>query len=193
MNGESIKLSQTEHQEYYSYPVAIGIGSNVGDRLSHIRKAIFQISERGIISNVKISGVYETPALLPETAPEEWNTSFYNCAISGNTDLKPEVLLNELKEVEKSLGRIDRGRWGPREIDLDIICWGNLVYSSEKLTIPHPELHKRLFVIAPLAELLPDWAHPNFKENFVNCRHYYQRLLETDQNGITKTDFTITL
>lgn len=171
--------------------MAIGLGSNIGDRLEFLKIAAEKLSS--LLSDIQISSIYETPALLPENAPKEWDINFYNCVATGFCKLEPEALLENLKAIEANLGRQNRGHWSPREVDLDIICWGNLTLSTNKLTIPHPQMHERLFVLAPLAELLPDWEHPHLNENFANCRHYYERLAASSGETVSKTELQIIL
>lgn len=146
-----------------SEPVLLALGSNLGDRADYIRRA-FMLLERKIKISA-ISSLYETPALLPEKSPKEWNIPFLNVVISGKVSMLPEELLREVKSIEQSLGRQDRGRWGPREIDIDILDMGGREYSSETLQLPHPHMLSRAFVMVPLAEIAPEWKCPLPGEN----------------------------
>jgi 2-amino-4-hydroxy-6-hydroxymethyldihydropteridine diphosphokinase len=102
-----------------------------------------------------VSSAYETEPVGPKDQPD-----FINCAACIETDLPPEKLLAELQSIEDSLGRIRRGRWRERSIDLDIVFYDGLVMNTDALTIPHPRAHLRRFVLEPLAEINPGLIHP---------------------------------
>ncbi len=138
--------------------IILGLGSNVGDRVAYLRQAVAAIRE--IMSDVRCSPVYESPALMPAGAPPEWNVPFLNMAVCGKTALAPHALLAEVKAMETRMGRLPRGHWGPREIDMDILAMDAQVIDSEDLIIPHPALLSRDFACVPFAELAPDWVHP---------------------------------
>lgn len=138
--------------------VLIGLGSNIGDRGEFLRRAIELLGNT--ISDIKTSSIHETPALLPPDAPPEWDIAFLNMVISGNCDIAADALLAAAKTIEQELGRQYRGFWGPREIDVDILDYGNAVINTPKLTLPHLQMHKRAFVMKPLAEIAPEWQHP---------------------------------
>ena len=138
----------------------IGFGSNIGDRLAHIQNAIHALSETEGITLQKVSSVYQTEPVGYETQAQ-----FLNGVAAIRTDLPPLSLLHTLKDIEALVGRQHRIRWGPREIDLDILIYGDLCLRTEKLVIPHPEMHLRRFVLAPLAEITPDLVHPVLKES----------------------------
>lgn len=133
--------------------VFIGLGSNLGDRSSYLNKAIESLPPE--VKPLKMSRVYQTPPWGYTDQPD-----FLNQVVEAQTDLKPEALLLRLKGIEKELGRIERFRYGPRCIDLDILFYGDLIYRSETLIIPHPDLVKRAFVLVPLNEIAPDLVHP---------------------------------
>ncbi len=135
-------------------PVAfIGLGSNLGDRIGSIQKAIGEISKLGDIS--ALSSLYETEPVGVEDQPD-----FINCVIKLEANLSPYDLLVSLQSVEKKLGRERREKWEPRTIDLDIIFYNNLVIETPSLIIPHPRAHLRRFVLEPLCEIAPDFIHP---------------------------------
>jgi len=138
--------------------VHIGIGSNLGDREEHCLKAIRLFPEKGVLVRRR-SSVYET---------EPWGVKdqarFLNMAIEGETALTPARLLEVLKMIEDEVGRVETYRWGPRVIDLDILLYDDLVMSTPELTIPHPRMHEREFVLRPLAEIAPDKTHPVLKK-----------------------------
>ena len=137
----------------------IGFGSNIGDRLAHIQTAIHALSKTEGITLQKISSVYKTDPVGYEAQAE-----FLNGVAAIQTDLPPLSLLHTLKDIETAVGRRHRIRWGPRELDLDILIYGDLCLQTEKLVIPHREMHLRRFVLVPLAEIAPDVVHPVFQE-----------------------------
>jgi 2-amino-4-hydroxy-6-hydroxymethyldihydropteridine diphosphokinase len=137
----------------------IGIGSNLGDREENCAKALALLEREGI-KIVKPSSMIET---------EPWGVreqqKFMNMAVEVTTDMLPDQLLRKLKEVEAELGRTETTRWGQRIIDLDILFYGDTVYSSPELQIPHLHLHEREFVLMPLSEIAPDKIHPVLKKS----------------------------
>ncbi len=139
--------------------VYIGFGSNIGDRLAHIQNAIHALAETEGITLQKISSIYETDPIGYETQAQ-----FLNGVAAIQTSVPPLSLLHTLKDIETAIGRKHRTRWGPREIDLDILIYGDLCLQTEKLVIPHPEMHLRRFVLAPLVEIALDFVHPVLKE-----------------------------
>ncbi len=136
----------------------IGFGSNVGDRLDFCDRAVTLLS---LLPHSLVSGVsllYETEPVKDKVDPGgEW---FLNGVVQLETDLTPRSLLEMLQEIERSLGRDDEHRSGPRTIDLDILFYGDRVINEPGLNIPHPRLHQRRFVLMPLSELAPLLAHP---------------------------------
>ncbi len=142
--------------------VAFGLGSNVGNREAMLAQAIKQLSALNGLdaTSLHCSSIHENEALLPEGAPPEWNRPFLNQVITLEGERwvasEPERLLDAVKTIEQRLGRIDRGRWGPREIDIDLIAIEGVQYHSECLTLPHPQAHLRPFVTEPLTEIWPD-------------------------------------
>ena len=138
----------------------IGFGSNIGDRLAHIRNAIHALSRTEGITLQAVSSVYQT-----DPVGYEVQAQFLNGVAAIQTDLPPLSLLHALKNIETVIGRQHRIRWGPREIDLDILIYGDLCLQTAELVIPHAEMHCRGFVLVPLAELAPDVVHPVLKES----------------------------
>jgi len=135
----------------------IGAGSNVGDRLGYIKKAVALLKETPGVRIVKVSSVYETE---PKGGPEGQN-DYLNLVLEVESDLSPIGLLAELKTVEKSLGRkANKTRCGPREIDLDILLFGRQVVHEKDLKVPHPLMQDRFFVLKPLNDLAPRLKHP---------------------------------
>jgi 2-amino-4-hydroxy-6-hydroxymethyldihydropteridine diphosphokinase len=136
--------------------VHIGIGSNLGDRRANTAEAIEKVSTLPGTRIVRASSLYESEPL------GNAKTWFVNSVIEVETDLGPEVLLKKLKAIEEAMGRkrVKGKRWGSRIIDLDILLFDQDVIDRRTLKIPHPEMHKRRFVLLPLAELAPQVVHP---------------------------------
>ncbi len=139
--------------------VILGLGSNVGDRLSYLLQAITIIKENNVILD-KTSPIYESEAVLKDDAPEEWNIPYLNMAISAKTKLTPEELLKLIKNIEQGIGRKYRGLWAPREIDIDILAYGDMCINSNSLIIPHQHLCQRPFALLPFADIKPNWRYP---------------------------------
>src|SRR5262245_60171296 len=135
-------------------PVFLGLGSNVGAREVAIEGAFAALAERGIQVTQRSSIYLTEPVGGP---PQDW---FLNAVAAVETDLDPESLLSACLAAEGSRGRRREVRHGPRTLDLDILLYGDLVRASPELTLPHPRLHERRFVLVPLAEIAPDVRHP---------------------------------
>ena len=133
--------------------VLIGLGSNVGDRLAHLRAAADGL--RPVLRNLEASGVYETNPVGVLTQPH-----FLNAVVRGETVLGPQRLFFWAKSLEFAAGRRPGPRLGPRQLDLDIIAYGGLVVSTRRLHIPHRGFAERAFVLAPLTDLAPDLLLP---------------------------------
>ncbi|HQN68578.1 MAG TPA: 2-amino-4-hydroxy-6-hydroxymethyldihydropteridine diphosphokinase [Anaerolineaceae bacterium] len=137
--------------------VFLGIGSNLGDREENLAQA--RDSIEAFVRIEAVSPVYETNAWGFEDQP-----AFLNQVIHIKTSLTPQALLRRIKRIEKDLGRKKSFRWGPRLIDIDILFFADYIIESASLTIPHKELHKRAFVLVPLADIAPDFVHPVFNQ-----------------------------
>jgi 2-amino-4-hydroxy-6-hydroxymethyldihydropteridine diphosphokinase len=138
-------------------PGFLGLGSNIGDRRAHLEAAVEASRKRGI-EVLASSSVYETEpvGLVLE------QRDFFNACLRVESDYGPEQLLDACKQVEQTMGREAGGvRHGPRLIDVDVLMLGDLVYRSERLTLPHPEVVSRRFVLVPLLELDPELALPS--------------------------------
>lgn len=136
--------------------IILGLGSNLGDRLEHLQFAVNEISNFTDID--KISSVYETPPFEMEA---EFN--FLNICISGVTELSPEDLLAKCQLLERERGRIKTAGatvYESRPLDIDILYYDDRIISSKELQVPHPELHKRRFVLEPLSEILSEHFDP---------------------------------
>jgi 2-amino-4-hydroxy-6-hydroxymethyldihydropteridine diphosphokinase len=135
----------------------VGIGSNLEDPTSRCREAFRRLDTVPGIRVLRCSSLYRTAPVGPQDQP--W---FINAVAEIRTDLPPRKLFEALKEIEGKMGRVDGPRWGPRVIDLDILLLGQRVVVEEGLVIPHPELHRRRFVLEPLCELASHVIHPGF-------------------------------
>jgi len=132
----------------------IGLGSNLGDRLGYLQAAVAALSAQGL-EPAGISSVYESDALGPPQA------DYLNAVVSVPTSLSSRELLEVLKAIEAELGRQHRQRWEPREIDLDLLLYGDEMLEEDGLTVPHPEMTKRSFVLMPLLEIAPGLDLPS--------------------------------
>lgn len=136
-----------------NHTVYLSIGSNLGDRADNLKQAVTSLSPQMRVR--KKSKVYETP---PWGYTEQ--DPFLNQALMATTYLEPEPLLKHLKRLEVALGRKATFRYGPRLIDLDILFFDDLILDTPILTIPHPHVHERGFVLLPLMDIAPDHVHP---------------------------------
>lgn len=136
----------------------IGLGSNLGDGEKNLRAAWQKMGELSGVALVRLSSPYRTNPV--GMSSDNW---FTNAVGMIETDLAPKLLLAGLLAIEKAMGR-DRKKNRDRTVDLDILFYNTIVSSSEGLVIPHPEIQNRLFVLAPLAELMPDYRHPVLKK-----------------------------
>ena len=148
------RIGECEEVNWFRTPVAIALGSNVGDSIRFLMEAVEALGKA--ITVERVSGVYKTAPMYIENQPP-----FMNAALIGATELGPRALLGTLKRIESEIGRMERNRYGPREIDLDLIGYGSLSYSFEggekPLTVPHPKTAERRFVLAPLSEIAPGY------------------------------------
>ena len=124
----------------------LALGSNLGDRLANLRTAVASLEERGIAVTAR-SSVWETPPVPAGQSP------FLNAVVAAETALDSPSLLRELKAIEHALGRRPGPHWGPRPIDLDILFYGDERIETPELTVPHPRIAERAFVLAPLADI----------------------------------------
>jgi len=153
--------------------VYLALGANLGDRQGNLLQAIRSI---GAFASVdKISSLYETTPVGYLDQPD-----FLNIAIQVATQLDPISLIRSLKQIEKQLGREASFRNAPRPIDIDILFYDDLFFESEKLSIPHPRMSERAFVLAPLAEIAPQAVHPVLHLSVM------EMLARVDQSGVKK-------
>jgi len=137
--------------------VYLSLGSNLGNREKYLREAISRLQELGIIKQV--SAFYETQPVEVRTE-QPW---FLNCALAIETELMPLEFLSRMLGVERSMGRVRTEPKGPRTIDIDILFFGNDVLDTSELTVPHPALQQRRFVLEPMTEIAPALVHPVLK------------------------------
>ena len=144
--------------------VFLGLGSNLGDRELHLGRGRDGLVARGLRIRRR-SALYLTEPVGGPVQP--W---FLNQVLEGHTDLSPEALLDVCLEVEQTVLRVRGEKDGPRTLDLDILLYGDAVVHSDRLTVPHPRLAERLFVLVPLCEIAPHVSHPVTKLTAVEMR-----------------------
>ena len=142
--------------------IYLGLGTNLGDRQENLTRAIEALS--------LALGTCKAQSSFLETEPWgfESDNGFLNCVVAFDTELTPLELLDATERIERELGRTVKstgGNYHDRLIDIDILLYGNTVIESERLTIPHPLMHLRDFVLMPLAEIAPDMVHPTLGKN----------------------------
>jgi len=143
--------------------VYLSLGSNLGDRRANLESAISRLSQLGEV--VAVSSFYETEPV--EVTSQPW---FLNCAVKLETEKMPKQLLKGILDLEREMGRRRTQKKGPRNIDIDILLFGNSIVETKGLAIPHPALHERRFVLEPLAEIAPEMRHPVFKKTIREMR-----------------------
>ncbi len=146
--SEKLETTSTVHEIVY-----LSLGSNVGDRSANLDAAIVRLRSLGEV--VAVSFFYETEPIGFSAQP--W---FLNCAVKLETEKTPKQLLADILELEQQMGRVRAHKNGPRVIDVDILLFGESVIETNGLTIPHPAMHQRRFVLEPLAEIAPEVRHP---------------------------------
>lgn len=135
----------------------IGIGSNLGERETNLRKAIAMLVETPHVEVRRISSFLENPAV----GGGEDTPRFLNAAVEAQvSSMTAQALMRRLLEIEQVMGRVRRVKWEPRQIDLDLLLFGTSIISSDSLIVPHPLMHERRFVLEPLAEIAPNAVHP---------------------------------
>ncbi len=142
-----------------TYKAYIGIGSNFPSPDKNCVEAIVRISALRDVTIIAKSSLYKTEPL--GHIDQDW---FVNAAIKIETLLNPQELLSALLKIESEMGRIRKEKWGPRLIDLDLLFYDDLILNQERMTLPHPEIHKRKFVLAPMNEIAENHTHPTLKK-----------------------------
>ncbi len=133
--------------------VLLALGANIGDRQANLRAAVDGLAD--ILQVEAASPVYETAPMYDTD-----QGAYLNMAVTGQTELEPRPLLDALKALERRIGRVRSRRYGPRSIDLDIVFYADRIVREPGLEIPHPRVAERAFVLAPAADIAPDWRHP---------------------------------
>lgn len=142
--------------------VFVSLGSNIGDKLNYLKLAIERVSSLRGVSLIKSSSL-----MVTSPVGVSGQDDYLNQMILLATELGPLELLKQFKDIEKDLGRKQRPRWAEREIDIDIVCYGDVVINSDALTLPHKEMLNRLFIIKGCLELMPDYLVPSYKKTFL--------------------------
>jgi len=150
--AQSLPLQIKENEQAMN-PVCIGLGSNLGDREANLHTALKNL--RAIMNCDVVSDIFET-----EPVGEVEQDRFLNMALQGTTSLDPSSLLAALQQIENDMGRRRCINKGPRIIDLDILLYSSTIIHTKNLTVPHPEMHRRAFVLTPLAQVAAQWVHP---------------------------------
>lgn len=140
------------------------LGSNIGDKITYLQQAVKMLTSTGMVTVVRSSAFYETEPWGQKDL--EW---FVNTVIEVKTKLPPRELLNLCKKIEKQMGREDNPKTGysNRNIDIDILFYGDLIVDEKDLIIPHEHLHERAFALVPLLELIPDYEHPKYGKSLL--------------------------
>lgn len=162
--------------------IYLGLGSNKGDRLGSLIKAVEKINDSPNCDVNKVSAVYESRPFGNVEQPD-----FLNAVIEISTEYSPEELIGFIKMIETKIGRtgVDK-KWGPREIDIDILFYNQLIYNEKNLVIPHTEILKRDFVILPLIEIAPGFIHP-----VINKRLMEINLEKIEKHILAKSDYKL--
>lgn len=162
--------------------IFLGLGSNKGDRIKFLLNAVEKIKHNTKCILVNSSSVYET---TPYGNIDQEN--FFNAVISISSDLSPDELFDFIKQIEQELGRFELNKkWGPREIDIDILFYNQLIYIKDNLIIPHSEVLKRDFVLVPLIEIAPEFIHPVEGKQLSELS-----LAEIESHIVTKFDYKL--
>lgn len=147
-------------QEQAYLPVFISVGSNIGNRLQNCKKGISALTSLKNVERLQTSPFYQTEPV--DYRAQDW---FINCAVRIFTDIDPLALLQRLQKIQHDAGQREKAvRFGPRVLDLDIVLYHDRVMQSAELTIPHPRMHKRHFVLRPICDIDPHVIHPVLKK-----------------------------
>lgn len=161
-NGPVFPLVDTDMDvkdvpEPKSVTAYLGLGSSVGEREQNLHDALQRLEHPGAgLRVLAVSPVYESPHMGLEPGDEQKYPAHLNCVAKVETELPPERLLERIRTVEEAGGRQRTQKWGPRTIDIDILLYGDLALNTDTLTVPHPGLTERAFVVLPLCDLAPD-------------------------------------
>jgi 2-amino-4-hydroxy-6-hydroxymethyldihydropteridine diphosphokinase len=157
--------------------VFIGLGSNLGDRSEFLMRALKEIRNLGGTDLKNSSSIYDTEPVGNKAQPQ-----FLNMVVELESALPARELLQKIKHIERVLGRKESERWGPREIDLDLLYYGGEIVNDAELKLPHPEIANRRFVLVPMKEIAPDFVDPLHKRTIGELL-----LCCTDTSAVRKT------
>ncbi|RXT09031.1 2-amino-4-hydroxy-6-hydroxymethyldihydropteridine diphosphokinase [Ammoniphilus sp. CFH 90114] len=160
-------------------PFYLSLGSNLGDRLNYLSKAILALKKQSSVILESYSSIYETDPVGYTDQP-----AFLNMVVGGKTGLSPHELLHMILDLERQLGRKRDIRYGPRTIDLDILVFGTAKLKEEELEVPHPRMADRAFVMIPLAEIAPDFPIPILSNEKTTPVELLEKV--TDKSGVRK-------
>lgn len=163
MSKSKSNENETPEKQSDGQFIVLSLGSNIGDRLTHLENALQKLNEQPDILVFDKSSVYETQ---PLEDPDQ--DLFLNIVVAARTKLSPRELLQTVKQLEKDLGRKKRREKGPREIDIDIIFYGDQVIDEPDLKIPHERFHERKFVLVPLSHMIPGFISPIHDKTIAN-------------------------
>lgn len=149
--------------------VYLSLGANVGARAVNLEMALSAIEERNLGRVVQVSSFYETDPVEVTAQP-----MFLNCVAELETTISPQQFMRGILEIEREMGRRRTEAKGPRNIDIDILLFGNAVIDTPELTVPHPAMHERRFVLEPLVEIAPDVRHPVLRKTAKELRNALQ-------------------
>lgn len=152
--------------------VYLSLGTNLGERLWNLQQAVQRLGQ--ICTVTAVSPVYHTPPWGVTNQP-----AFLNLCLQVSTNQTPFSFLTACKTIEQELGRYVTSRWGPRLIDIDLLSYDSLIQQTHNVTLPHPHLHERAFVLVPLADIAPHWRHP------ITGQTVQQMVADIDKTGIT--------
>tara|TARA_Y100001970_G_C14257123_1_gene876372 strand:+ start:9356 stop:9922 length:567 start_codon:yes stop_codon:yes gene_type:complete len=179
-------------KKYLMHEVYLSLGSNLGDKISNLSNAIVNLTESNILINhrnsnnqelIGMSSIYETKHWSEDPTEEDY-PNYFNIACRATTSFTPTDLLNEIKRIEKKIGRnLEKEQNTPREIDIDILFFDNKIINEKNLTIPHPRLSLRAFVLKPLSEIAPDYVHPVEKITVIEL---YKKLSFLEKKNVKK-------
>jgi len=156
--------------------VHIAFGGNLGEVRDTFIQARYALNQNDAINVLKSSKLYRTPPLGPPGQPD-----YLNAVIAIETALEPLQLLDLLQHIEVQHGRERGERWGPRTLDLDIIDFDNRIVNTDRLTLPHPHLHERMFVLCPLCDIALSWQHPLLQ---ASAQQLMKQLLEQGETPL---------
>ena len=159
----------------------LGLGANLGDPAAQLRRALAELAALEEVEVVQVSGFYLNPPLGPPDQP--W---YINAVAQLRTRLTPEELLRSLHCLEAALGRVRGERWGPRVIDLDLLLHDGEIINTPDLVLPHPEMHRRAFVLVPLAEIAPAAWHPVLQQS---AAQLLEKLAPVDREALKPLAF----